>query len=145
MQKLLRIAAALVVAFVSAPGRAMDDAQKQEIESVIHDYLLANPEVLEEAFKVLQDRRDKAEAEKRASAIAESSDLIFNSKNQMVLGNPQGAITLVEFFDYNCGYCKRAVADMTALISANPDVKIVMKNFRSSPQDQSKPPASLSR
>jgi protein-disulfide isomerase len=46
-----------------------------------------------------------------------------------VLGNPQGAITLVEFFDYNCGYCRRAVADMTALIKANPDLRVVMKEF----------------
>ena len=47
----------------------------------------------------------------------------------MVLGNPEGAITLVEFFDYNCGYCKRAVADMTALIKSNPDLRIVIKEF----------------
>jgi protein-disulfide isomerase len=47
----------------------------------------------------------------------------------MVLGNPQGPITIVEFFDYNCGYCKRAVSDMTALIQANPDVRVVLKEF----------------
>ena len=47
----------------------------------------------------------------------------------MVLGNPDGAISLVEFFDYNCGYCKRAVSDMTALIDSNPDLRVVMKEF----------------
>jgi protein-disulfide isomerase len=131
MSVLLRIAAAaLAVLFLAAPGRAeMSTDQKKEIEGLVHDYLLANPEVLEEAFKVLQTRREQAEADKQIKAIEESSDLIFNSKHQMVLGNPQGAITLVEFFDYNCGYCKRAVADMTALISANPDLRVVIKEF----------------
>ena len=103
--------------------------QKKEIETLVHDYLLANPEVLEEAFKVLQDRKEKAENEKQSQAIAASSELIYNSPHQMVLGNPQGAITLVEFFDYNCGYCKRAVPDMTALLSTNPDLRIVIKEF----------------
>ena len=131
MAYLLRIAAtALALLFLSAPGRAeMSADQKKEIESLVHDYILANPEVLEEAFKLLQERRELAEAEKRSKSIEESSALIFNSDHQMVLGNPEGAITLVEFFDYNCGYCKRAVADMTALIKANPDLRVVMKEF----------------
>jgi protein-disulfide isomerase len=131
MTSFLRIAAtALAILFLTAPARAeMSAEQKKEVESLVHDYLLANPEVLEEAFKLLQERRELAEAEKQSKAIEESSALIYNSKHQMVLGNPQGAITVVEFFDYNCGYCKRAVADMTALISANPDVRIVMKEF----------------
>ena len=87
--------------------------QKQEIEAIVHDYLLANPEILDEAFKALQEKREKEAAAKQTEAIAKSGDLIFNSPHQMVLGNPEGAITLVEFFDYNCGYCKRAVPDMT--------------------------------
>jgi protein-disulfide isomerase len=131
MSALLRIAAAaLAMVFLAAPSQAaMDAMQKQEIEAIIHDYLLANPEVLEQAFKELQDKRAKATAAKQTDAIATSSELIFNSPHQMVLGNPKGPITLVEFFDYNCGYCKRAVADMMALRDANPDLRIVMKEF----------------
>jgi len=131
MSAFLRIAAAaLALMLVAAPSRAaMDDAQKLEIEGIIRDYLLANPEVLEEAFKVLQDRKEKAEAEVQAKAIEESGERIYNSQHQAVLGNPEGAITLVEFFDYNCGYCKRAVPDMLALIDSNPDLRIVLKEF----------------
>jgi protein-disulfide isomerase len=131
MSALLRIgAAALAIIFWSAPSQAaMDAAQKQEIEALIHDYLLANPEVLEQAFDQLQKKRAKEAAAKQSEAIAKNRDLIFNSPNQMVLGNPKGAITLVEFFDYNCGYCKRAVADMMALLDGNPDLRIVMKEF----------------
>jgi len=131
MSAFLRIAAAGLMATFLAPSgvAAMDATQKQEIEAVIHDYLLANPEVLEEAFKGLQEKREQEAAAKQADTIAKSSDLIFNSPNQMVLGNPNGAITLVEFFDYNCGYCKRAVADMLALLDANPDLRVVMKEY----------------
>ena len=131
MSALLRIAAAaLAMIFLAAPSQAaMDAMQKQEIETIVHDYLLANPEVLEQAFKQLQDKRAKEAAVEAVEAIAKSGDLIFNSPNQMVLGNPKGTITLVEFFDYNCGYCKRAVSDMMALLDANPDLRIVMKEF----------------
>jgi protein-disulfide isomerase len=131
MSAFLRIAAAaLAMILFAAPGQAaMDAAQKKEIEAIIHDYLLANPEVLEQAFKDLQDKRAKEAAAKQTEAIAKNGDLIYNSPNQMVLGNPQGKITLVEFFDYNCGYCKRAVADMMALLDANPDLRIIMKEY----------------
>jgi len=130
MGTILRIAAAaLIFVFAAAPGFAMDDGQKKEIEAIVRDYLLANPEVLEEAFKVLQERKEQAQAEQQAKAIEESASLIFDSKHQMVLGNPQGAITMVEFFDYNCGYCRRAVSDMTALLDSNPDLRIVLKEF----------------
>jgi protein-disulfide isomerase len=131
MSALLRIAAAgLAMMFLAAPAQAaMDAAQKQEIEAVIHDYLLANPEVLEQAFKELQDKRAKEAAAKQSEAIAKSGDLLYNTPNQTVLGNPQGKVTLVEFFDYNCGYCKRAVADMMALLDSNPDLRIIMKEF----------------
>ena len=130
MASFLRIVAvALMLVYPAAPGLAMDDGQKREIEGIIHDYLLANPEVLEEAFKVLQERKQQAEAEQQAKAIEESTARIFDSKHQMVLGNPEGAITMVEFFDYNCGYCRRALSDMMALIEANPDLRIVMKEF----------------
>ncbi len=131
MRPFMRIAAAVLALFFAAGSSqaAMSAAEKTEIEQVIHDYLLANPEVLEEAYQALQDKRqaEKATAEKKA--IADDHDLIFSSSNQMVLGNPQGDVTLVEFFDYNCTYCRHAVSDMLSLLDANPDLRIVMKEF----------------
>jgi protein-disulfide isomerase len=128
---ILTALAALAMLVAAAPVRAetFSDQQREEIGQVIRDYLLANPELLEEAITVLRDRREQQASEASAKAIEESRDLIFNSDNQVVLGNPEGAITLVEFFDYNCGYCKRAVSDMTALIDANPDLRIVLKEL----------------
>ncbi len=128
--KLLGMAAALALALVSSPSRAeMDAAQKEEIGQIIHEYILAHPEILDEAAQALQEKRDKELASAQQKAIEEKASTIFNSKNQMVLGNPDGAITLVEFFDYNCTYCRRAVSDMSALLDANPDLRVVMKEF----------------
>lgn len=128
--KLLGMAAALALALVSSPSRAeMDAAQKEEIGQIIHEYILAHPEILDEAAQALQEKRDKELASAQQKAIEEKASTIFDSKNQMVLGNPDGEITLVEFFDYNCTYCRRAVSDMSALLDANPDLRVVMKEF----------------
>lgn len=132
MPKLLRISLAFLAAalLAAAPAQAETSAeQKTEIERIVRDYLIANPEVIEEAINALRDRREQEAVAAQTKAIEERRETIFNSAHQMVLGNPQGPITLVEFFDYNCGYCKRAVSDMMALIEANPDLRIVMKEF----------------
>jgi protein-disulfide isomerase len=131
MPALIRIAfAVLAMLAATAPLRAeMTAEQKAEIGEVIREYLLANPEVLEEAIEVLRARREQEAATAQATTIEDNRDLIFDSENQVVLGNPEGAVTLVEFFDYNCGYCKRAVSDMMALLEANDDLRIVLKEF----------------
>lgn len=119
----------LLMLAAAPAGAEMSEAEKAEIGEVIREYLLANPEVLEEAIEVLQERRAKEAVAATRQKIEENSDRIFESEHQMVLGNPEGAVTVVEFFDYNCGYCKRAVADITALIESNPDVRVVLKEF----------------
>ena len=103
--------------------------ERENIEGIVRDYLLANPEIIEQAANALREKRELAAAAETERAIDASFEKIFSSANQMVLGNPDGPITLVEFFDYNCGYCKRALSDMTALLEANPDLRIVMKEF----------------
>src|SRR5436309_15822752 len=122
---MIRFALPLALAFglgLSAPARAQDfsTAQRSEIEKIIKDYLLAHPEVLQEAMAELEKKQQVAETEKARSAIKNHSDALFNSPRQVVLGNPQGDVTFVEFFDYNCGYCKRALTDMTTLLNNDP-------------------------
>ena len=120
----------LALMCLAVPVRAETTAaEKQEIEQIVRDYLLAHPEVIEEAITLLRAKREQEALAAQGKAIQENSAAIFDSKNQAVLGNPDGKITLVEFFDYNCGYCKRAVSDMNALLAANPDLRIVMKEF----------------
>lgn len=103
--------------------------QKADIEAVVKDYILAHPEIIGEALTALQAKREAEQRAKQTAAITEMADKLQNSPHQAVLGNPKGAITLVEFFDYNCGYCRRALPDMTALIKANPDLRVVLKEL----------------
>ncbi len=108
---------------------AFSAAQAREIENIVKNYLMQHPEVLQDAMEALDRRQKEAEAEKARTTIRDNKATIFNSTHQVVLGNPQGKVTMVEFFDYNCGFCKRALADMVDLLKTNPDLKFVLKEF----------------
>jgi protein-disulfide isomerase len=112
-----------------AAAQSVSPAQRTEIEAIIKDYLIKNPEVLQEAYGELEKRQAAAEAEKHQSAVKEHATALFNSKRQVVLGNPQGDVTMVEFFDYNCGYCKRALSDMLEMMKSDPKLRVVLKEF----------------
>ena len=133
MHRLLRhaFAAALVLALGAIAGHAqgISGSQRGEIEKIVRDYLLKHPEVLQEVMQELEKKQQTAEAEKARSAVKTHAEALFNSPRQVTLGNPQGDVTFVEFFDYNCGYCKRALGDMTALMSKDPKLKVVLKEF----------------
>lgn len=122
-------ALALGVAPVSASAQGFSDSQRGEIEQIVKSYLLAHPEVLEEVSVELSKRQATADALKHEAAVTENADAIFNSPRGVTLGNKDGDVTLVEFFDYNCGYCKRAMADMLDLLKADPKLKVVLKEF----------------
>lgn len=119
-------AAVAAPANAAAPAPALD---KAAIGEIVREYLLANPEVLQEAYMALEAKQQAEQASMQASAIADKRDLIYNSTRQVVLGNPEGKVTMVEFFDYNCGYCKRALGDTLKLMKENPDLRIVLKEF----------------
>jgi len=128
------LAVALVVLAAAVP--ALDIARAQfspdqrgEIEKIIRDYLLRNPELLQEVIQEMERRQTQAEAEKSRGAIKEHADALFNSKRQIVLGNPQGDVTMVEFFDYNCGFCRKALTDKLELIKNDPRLRLVLKEF----------------
>ena len=104
-------------------------AQREAIEKIVHDYLIAHPEVLQEAMDELQKRQAAAEAEKHKAVIKQNAETLFSSPDQVTLGNRNGDVTFVEFFDYNCGYCKRALNDMLTLLKTDPNLKVVLKEF----------------
>lgn len=95
---------------------------KAATERVVRDYILENPEILPEAMERL--RTD--ETRKQLSAVASDVTRAFPGA---VLGNPQGTVTLVEFSDYACGFCRQSAADVEALIAANPDLKVVVREL----------------
>ena len=125
------VCAALLATAAPQAVRAQNfsPAQRGDIERVVHDYLLAHPEVIQEAMTELEKRQAAAEAEKHKVAVKEHAQKLFSSPNQVTLGNPTGNVTFVEFFDYNCGYCKRAMDDMLTLIKTDPKLKVVLKEF----------------
>ncbi len=108
----------------------------EAVERIVKDYLVKNPEVLRDALAELIKRRAPATATStnsqrpdQTAAIQSNAKLLFDSTHQVVLGNPRGTVTMVEFFDYNCGYCKRALADTLALLKDDADLRIVLKDF----------------
>ena len=124
MVSIIGLAISLIAGSASA-----QDLDKSEIEKIVRDYLLENPEVIAEALTELERREKAAEAAARQQVLSDSSDILFNSTRQVVLGNPEGTIQLIEFFDYNCGYCKRAYGDMAKLIEEEPELKVILKEF----------------
>src|SRR3954453_4133802 len=113
----------------AASAQSFSDSQRGEIESIVRNYLIAHPEVLEEAMGELSKRQAAAEAEKHEASVSSNADKIFNSPRGVVVGNKDGDVNFVEFFDYNCGYCKRAMADMLDLMKSDPKLKVVLKEF----------------
>ncbi len=129
----LLVPALLALALCGAPpaasAQSFSDVQRGDIETIVRNYLLAHPEVLEEAMTELSKRQTAAETEKHEASVARNAETIFNSPRGVMLGNKEGDVTFVEFFDYNCGYCKRAMTDMLDLMKADPRLKVVLKEF----------------
>ena len=112
-----------------ASAQSFSDGQRGEIEKIVKGYLLSHPEVLEEVSAELSKRQAAAEATQHEAAIATNAQTIFNSPRGVTVGNKDGDVTFVEFFDYNCGYCKRAMIDMMELMKSDPKLKVVLKEF----------------
>ena len=99
------------------------------LNPMIEQFLLDDPKVLQRVSTALEQALRAEEAERSETALAEFRDQIFNAPGQIVLGNPDGDVTLVEFFDYNCGYCRAALPDMAALLAEDSNLKIILKEF----------------
>jgi protein-disulfide isomerase len=112
-----------------ASAQSFSDGQRGEIEKIVKDYLLTHPEVLEEVSAELSKRQAAADAEKHEVTVSENAQTIFNSPRGVTLGNKDGDVSFVEFFDYNCGYCKHAMGDMLDLMKSDPKLKVVLKEF----------------
>ena len=113
----------------SVPTQTMSPEQKAAFEALIREYILKNPEVVVESIQLWQERQ-RAEGEVKAkAAVAENRNLLENNPNAPVAGNPKGDITIVEFFDYRCGYCKRVFPAIQQLIEADGNIRYVFKEF----------------
>ena len=121
----LALVGALLLAGAS-PALAFDQGQKEEIGKVVREYLIQNPEVLYEAQQEWNRRQQAKLAEKREVAVKDYLARIDSSRLHASLGNPKGDVTLVEFFDYNCGYCRKAIKEIDAMVDADPKLRVVV-------------------
>jgi protein-disulfide isomerase len=112
-----------------ASAQNFSEPQRGEIEKIVREYLLSHPEVLEEVSAELSKRQTAAEALKHETAVTTNAQAIFSSPRGVTIGNKDGDVGFVEFFDYNCGYCKRAMTDMLELMKSDPKLKVVLKEF----------------
>jgi protein-disulfide isomerase len=132
----LLAAGALATSLVSSAVMAADamttppmsDAQKKEIEKVVHDYLVSNPEVLLEASQALQQKQQQNMQQQAQSAIHENAEQLFQGK-LTTAGNPKGNVTVVEFFDYQCIHCKKMSPTMDSLVKKDSDLRVIYKEF----------------
>lgn len=108
---------------------AMSDAERDIFRSEIRDYLIENPEVLMEAIAVLEERRAQETAMAEESMLSDNRDAIFNDGYSYVGGNPDGDVTVVEFMDYRCGFCKRAFPAVEELIATDGNIRFIVKEF----------------
>ncbi|RFC62343.1 DsbA family protein [Fulvimarina endophytica] len=122
----------LATSALSLPAAAQssfDDTQKSDIEAIVRAYLVEHPEVIVEAMTALRDKQDAEQKVAQAGVIESAREALTNAPEGMVLGNPDGDVTITEFFDYNCGYCRQALADMTELIEEDDEIRFVLKEF----------------
>jgi protein-disulfide isomerase len=126
-------AASTVVAMIAIPSvqaqQNVDPAQKDAIEQVVRDTIRAHPEIVVEALDAFQARQEADQRSAQTGALTSRANEIFRSPSSPVIGNPQGDVTLVEFFDYQCGYCKRAQPDLERLLKEDTGLRVVMKEF----------------
>ena len=126
--RLVALTAALLVPTVIIAAE-FNDQQRKEMGEIVREYLLKNPEVLRDAFRELERKEAVAKAQGAKSAIKQMAGDIFRADGDLIIGNPKGDVTLVEFFDYNCGFCKRALPDVLKLAETDKNLKIVIKEF----------------
>src|SRR5690606_37234081 len=107
----------------------MSEADRAAFGEQVRAYLLQNPEVLMEALQVFDERRSAAAEDADKQLVADNADRLFDDGFSWVGGNPDGDVTLVEFLDYRCGYCKKAQPEVEALLDRDPNLRLVVKEF----------------
>jgi protein-disulfide isomerase len=138
-QRLLLVAAAWLVAapawFVAAPALGQDqselisEAQKPAFQELIREYILANPEVVVQALQLYEEKRKLAEQEAAKEMVTARWEELANDPFTPVVGNPEGDVTVVEFFDYRCPYCISVAGNLRANVQADGNIRLVMKEF----------------
>ena len=120
----------LVVQPVAAEGLLdLTPAERQQLRAEIRDFLVENPEILLEVSEILEEKQNSAQSDQDIKLVDANADALLDDGFSYVTGNPDGDITVVEFLDYQCGYCKRAHPDVKALIESDQNIRLIVKEF----------------
>lgn len=127
------IAACLLMApLATGPATAQEattELGREEIETIVRDYIADHPEVVVEALREWQRQAEARDQEAARQALADNAEAIYDDQGTPFAGNPEGDVVIVEFFDYRCGYCRHSAPDLFALLAADPGVKVIFKEF----------------
>ena len=126
---LLALTLSLTAPFASAQEKSVTPDQKTEIEKIVHDYLIRHPEVIREAIQALQAKEEQEKDDARTQVVIANKDALFNDPDAPVAGNPLGDVTVVEFFDYHCPYCKVVAGPLQQLLQEDKGIRLVFKEF----------------
>ncbi len=119
------LAMALVLPF-STNAESLD---AERVKELALEAILENPQIIMDAVALLQQQQADAETVSQSDVLDNQRNLLERDPNAPVLGNPEGDVTIVEFFDYNCPYCRRSMGEVQALLKADPDVRLVYREW----------------
>ncbi len=122
------VTAALALNLLAAPVAAQE-LSEDDVKRLALEAILENPEIIFEAVAILEERERAAQAAGVSTLLEEQGNLLRNDPNAPVLGSPDGDVTVVEFFDYNCPYCKQVMPEVEALIASDPNVRVVYREW----------------
>lgn len=111
------------------PGQSFTDAEREALHAEIRSYLLANPDILMEMLQILEQKKQAAATVTDQQLVADNRDAIFDDGFSWAGGNPEGSVTIVEFLDYQCGYCRKAQPEVTELLKSDGDIRLIVKEM----------------
>lgn len=119
----------LSVFILFTPLAQADGLTEDQVRELVLDTIRENPEIIREAITLLQEREEQSQANRIVSVLRDNRELIERDPGAPVLGNPEGDVTLVEFFDYNCPYCRRVAGDVKKLIEQDDNIRLVYREW----------------
>lgn len=129
MRRSLLLAGAGLLLGGRAMAQSFSEAQRQEIVTILREALRRDPSILRDAFQAIQEAEERERSGAQRAAIAANREALFNDPESPVRGNPRGDVTIVEFFDVRCPYCKRLHGELAGLLRRDRDLRIVMKDL----------------
>ncbi len=120
---------ALIAAMLSPAALSADELSEDRIKELVYEAILENPQIIMDAVRLLEERQQQDQAAAAAAVLNTERDRLEQDPNAIILGNPEGDVTVVEFFDYNCPYCRRVMPEVDALVAQDPNVRLVYREW----------------